>query len=91
MGIAFPPKPPKFPPATIAGSHVELVWAGCLARHIRRWTVLLSAGRVGLTGKAYGLDMIDEMLALAEENKPQERPGQCRVSERRNRKHSASR
>jgi hypothetical protein len=33
MGIAFPPKPPKFPPATIAGSHVELVWAGCLARH----------------------------------------------------------
>jgi arsenite methyltransferase len=53
--------------------------------------VLLSAGRVGLTGKAYGLDMIDEMLALAEENKPQERPGQCRVSERRNRKHSASR
>ena len=31
--------------------------------------VLLSAGRVGPTGKAYGLDMIDEMLALANENK----------------------
>ena len=31
--------------------------------------VLLSARRVGSTGKAYGLDMTDEMLALAEENK----------------------
>jgi len=31
--------------------------------------VLLSARRVGLTGKAFGLDMTDEMLALAEENK----------------------
>jgi arsenite methyltransferase len=31
--------------------------------------VLLSARRVGATGKAYGLDMTDEMLALAEENK----------------------
>jgi arsenite methyltransferase len=31
--------------------------------------VLLSARRVGLTGKAYGLDMTDETLALAEENK----------------------
>ena len=31
--------------------------------------VLLSARRVGTTGKAYGLDMTDEMLALAEENK----------------------
>jgi arsenite methyltransferase len=31
--------------------------------------VLLSAKRVGATGKAYGLDMTDEMLALAEENK----------------------
>ena len=29
----------------------------------------LSARRVGPTGKAYGLDMTDEMLALAEENK----------------------
>ncbi|HYP08563.1 MAG TPA: arsenite methyltransferase, partial [Bryobacteraceae bacterium] len=30
--------------------------------------VLLSARRVGVTGKAYGLDMTDEMLALAREN-----------------------
>ena len=30
--------------------------------------VLLSAKRVGLTGKVYGLDMTDEMLALALEN-----------------------
>jgi arsenite methyltransferase len=31
--------------------------------------VLLSAKRVGPTGKAYGLDITDEMLALANENK----------------------
>jgi arsenite methyltransferase len=31
--------------------------------------VLLSARRVGPTGKAYGLDMTDEMLALANSNK----------------------
>jgi arsenite methyltransferase len=31
--------------------------------------VLLSARRVGPTGKAYGLDMTDEMLALSDENK----------------------
>jgi arsenite methyltransferase len=31
--------------------------------------VLLSARRVGPTGKAFGLDMTDEMLSLAEENK----------------------
>ena len=31
--------------------------------------VLLSAKRVGPTGKAFGLDMTDEMLALAEENR----------------------
>jgi len=31
--------------------------------------VLLSARRVGPTGKAYGLDMTDEMLALARENR----------------------
>jgi arsenite methyltransferase len=31
--------------------------------------VLLSAKRVGPTGKAYGLDMTDEMLALARENR----------------------
>jgi ubiquinone/menaquinone biosynthesis C-methylase UbiE len=31
--------------------------------------VLLSARRVGPTGKVYGLDMTDEMLALANDNK----------------------
>jgi arsenite methyltransferase len=31
--------------------------------------VLLSAKRVGASGKAYGIDMTDEMLALANENK----------------------
>ncbi len=31
--------------------------------------VLLSARRIGPTGKAYGLDMTDEMLALANQNK----------------------
>ncbi|MFN2637509.1 MAG: methyltransferase domain-containing protein, partial [Gemmatimonadaceae bacterium] len=31
--------------------------------------VLLSAKRVGPSGKAYGLDMTDEMLSLANENK----------------------
>jgi arsenite methyltransferase len=33
--------------------------------------VLLSAKRVGPTGKVYGLDMTDEMLALARENQKQ--------------------
>ena len=33
--------------------------------------VLLSARRVGPTGHAYGVDMTDEMLALAEKNKAQ--------------------
>jgi ubiquinone/menaquinone biosynthesis C-methylase UbiE len=33
--------------------------------------VLLSARRVGPTGKAYGLDMTDDMLALARENQRQ--------------------
>jgi arsenite methyltransferase len=35
--------------------------------------VLLSAQRVGPSGKAYGLDMTDEMLALARENQKQAR------------------
>jgi ubiquinone/menaquinone biosynthesis C-methylase UbiE len=39
--------------------------------------VLLSARRVGPTGKAYGLDMTDEMLALAREN--QRRSGLANV------------
>jgi len=33
--------------------------------------VLLSARRVGATGKAYGLDMTDDMLALARQNQAQ--------------------
>lgn len=52
--------------------------------------VLLSARRVGPTGKAYGLDMTDEMLALAEDNKRKSPPYQCRVSQRSNREHSTS-
>ena len=44
--------------------------------------VLLSARRVGPTGKAYGLDMTDEMLALAEENKRKSGLDQRRISER---------
>jgi arsenite methyltransferase len=39
--------------------------------------VLLSARRVGPTGKAYGLDMTEEMLALAREN--QEKSGVTNV------------
>ncbi len=39
--------------------------------------VLLSAKRVGPTGKAYGLDMTDEMLALAREN--QQKAGAANV------------
>ena len=39
--------------------------------------VLLSARRVGPTGKAYGLDMTDEMLALARQN--QEKAGVTNV------------
>src|SRR5947209_1529498 len=35
--------------------------------------VLLSARRVGPTGFAYGLDMTDEMLALAEKNRAEQR------------------
>src|SRR5437773_10416612 len=35
--------------------------------------VLLSAKRVGPTGKAYGLDMTDEMLALARDNQRTDR------------------
>ena len=48
--------------------------------------VLLSARRVGPTGKAYGLDMTDEMLALARAN--QRKAG---VDERRVRSRATSR
>ena len=47
--------------------------------------VLLSARRVGPAGKAFGLDMTDEMLALARENQAQGRGRERRVSERRDR------
>ena len=53
--------------------------------------VLLSARRVGPTGKAYGLDMTDEMLALANENKRKAGVDQRRIPERRNRAHPAAR
>ena len=39
--------------------------------------VLLTAKRVGPTGKVYGLDMTDEMLALAREN---QKKGRRRVT-----------
>jgi SAM-dependent methyltransferase len=46
--------------------------------------VLLSAKRVGPAGKAYGLDMTDEMLALVNENQTQSGGRKRRVLERRN-------
>ena len=53
--------------------------------------VLLSARRVGPTGKAYGLDMTDEMLALARENQRKAGVDQRRVPEGRDRGHPAAR
>ena len=53
--------------------------------------VLLSARRVGPTGKAYGLDMTDEMLALANENKRKAGVDERRVSQGRDREHSSAR
>ena len=44
--------------------------------------VLLSARRVGPTGKAYGLDMTDEMLNLARENQRKAGVNKCRVPQR---------
>ena len=52
--------------------------------------VLLSAKRVGPTGKAYGLDMTDEMLALANENKAQGRRDERRVPQGTDRGDSAA-
>ncbi len=52
--------------------------------------VLLSARRVGPTGKAYGLDMTDEMLALARREQAQSRSRKRRISEGRNRAHPAA-
>ena len=47
--------------------------------------VLLSARRVGPTGKAYGLDMTDEMLALARENQRKAGVDERRVPQGRDR------
>jgi 2-polyprenyl-3-methyl-5-hydroxy-6-metoxy-1,4-benzoquinol methylase len=43
--------------------------------------VLLSAKRVGPTGKAYGLDMTDEMLELARKKPERSRHRERRISE----------
>ena len=53
--------------------------------------VILSARRVGPSGKAYVLDMTDEMLALASENQTQGERSERRVSQRRDRAYSAAR
>ena len=53
--------------------------------------VLLSAKRVGPTGKAYGLDMTDEMLALARENQRKSGRRKRGVPEGRDREHPAAR
>ena len=53
--------------------------------------VLLSARRVGPTGKAYGLDMTDEMLALAAENQRKSGLDNVEFLKGRDRAHSASR
>ena len=52
--------------------------------------VILSAKRVGPKGRAYGLDMTDDMLALANENKRKAGIAERRVSQRRDRKYSAA-
>ena len=53
--------------------------------------VLLSARRVGPTGKAYGLDMTDDMLALARENQRKSGIDERRVPQGRDRAHPAAR
>ena len=53
--------------------------------------VILSAKRVGPTGTAFGLDMTDEMLALAQHNAREGRGRQCRLPEGRDRGHPAPR
>jgi SAM-dependent methyltransferase len=45
--------------------------------------VLLSAKRVSPGGKAYGLDMTDEMLAVARDNQQKAGVSECGVSQRR--------
>ena len=58
MAAAIPPRSPTLHPGEVV---LDLGSGGGI-------DVLLSARRVGPTGKAYGLDMTDEMLALAREN-----------------------
>ena len=53
--------------------------------------VLLSARRVGPTGFAYGVDMTDEMLALAQANKAKAGADQCRVPQGHDRERPAAR
>ena len=53
--------------------------------------VLLSARRVGPTGKAYGLDMTDEMLELARAQRRRGRRDQRRVPQGAHRGHPAAR
>ena len=53
--------------------------------------VLLSASRVGPSGKAYGLDMTDEMLALARKNQRKAGAQNVEFLEGRDRKHPAAR
>src|SRR5213082_2663849 len=59
LGCGNPTALAKLNPGEVV---LDLGWGGGL-------DVLLSARRVGPTGKAYGLDMTDEMLALANQNK----------------------
>ena len=53
--------------------------------------VLLSARRVGPTGFAYGLDMTDEMLALANQNKAEAGAANVDVPQGAHRSHSPAR
>ena len=53
--------------------------------------VLLSARRVGATGKAYGLDMTDDMLELARENQRKAGVANVGISEGRDRKYPTAR
>jgi len=50
------------------GQEAEPCGAASLLRMSEPVQNVLSARRVGPTGKAYGLDMTDDMLALAREN-----------------------
>jgi 2-polyprenyl-3-methyl-5-hydroxy-6-metoxy-1,4-benzoquinol methylase len=52
--------------------------------------VLLSAKRVGPSGKAYGLDMTEEMLALARANAAEGRCNQRQLPERPDRGHPSA-